>query len=83
MERLFLDARELEHPIPLERAIEALRKLEEGRNYFYMLHRKEPIPLIEMAKAQGYDVYTKEENNRWHILIARRPEIPLEELCDV
>ncbi len=83
MERLFLDARELEHPIPLERAIEALRKLEEGRNYFYMLHRKEPIPLIEMAKAQGFNVYKKEENNRWHILIARNPRTPLEELCDV
>ncbi len=81
--KIFLDARELEHPIPLERAIAALRELEE-HNYFYMIHRKNPIPLIDMASEQGFRVLTKEDaHSTWHILITRNHDIDLEELCDV
>ena len=82
-ERIYLDAREMEHPVPLEKAIEAIRQLKEG-NYFYMLHRKKPVPLLEMAQAQGMHLLTKEDaEGRWHILIARDGSLPLSELCDV
>ncbi|SFV91029.1 hypothetical protein MNB_SV-4-583 [hydrothermal vent metagenome] len=81
--KLALDARELEHPIPLERAIAALRKLHSG-NYFYMIHRKNPIPLIELAKEQGFSVLNKEDaQGIWHILISNDPSLDLEVLCDV
>jgi len=82
-DKIFLDARELEHPIPLERAIAAIRELEE-KNYFYMIHRKNPIPLIELAKEQGLGVFSREEENgTWHILIARDTSLDLEALCNV
>ena len=82
-DRIFLDARELEHPVPLERAIAAIRELGNG-NYFYMIHRKNPIPLIELAKEQGLGVLNREdENGTWHILIARDNTLDLEALCDV
>ena len=82
-EKIFLDARELEHPIPLERAIAAIRELGEG-NYFYMIHRKNPIPLIELAKEQGLEVLNREDGHgTWHILIARDRSLDLEALCDV
>ncbi len=82
-DRIFLDARELEHPVPLERAIAAIRELGNG-NYFYMIHRKNPIPLIELAKEQGLWVLNREdENGTWHILIARDNTLDLEALCDV
>ena len=82
-EKIFLDARELEHPIPLERAIAAIRELGEG-NYFYMIHRKNPIPLIELAKEQGFSVLNKEDaQGTWHILIAKDRSFNLEALCDV
>ncbi len=82
-DKIFLDARELEHPIPLERAIAAIRELGEG-NYFYMIHRKNPIPLIELAKEQGLEVLNREdEHGTWHILIARDTSLDLEALCDV
>lgn len=81
--KIFLDARELEHPVPLERAIRAIRDLTEG-NYFYMIHRKNPIPLIELAKEQGLCVLSKEGNDKiWHILIAKDKSLQLEALCDV
>ncbi len=82
-EKIFLDARELEHPIPLERAMQALRKLCEN-NYFYMIHRKNPIPLIDLAKEQGFTVMHKEDEQAvWHILISKDPSLELEKLCNV
>jgi TusA-related sulfurtransferase len=80
--RIFLDARELEHPVPLERAIQALRELSED-DYFYMIHRKQPIPLIEMAKTQGFEVFSRESEGTWHILIAKTHGLDLQGLCDV
>ncbi len=82
-EKIFLDARELEHPIPLERAMQALRSLHMD-NYLYMIHRKNPIPLIDLAKEQGFNLHQQEDNNgTWHILISRDRTLDLTELCDV
>jgi hypothetical protein len=81
--RIFLDARELEHPVPLERGIAALRRLNDT-DHFYMLHRKYPVPLIDMAQAQGFNIRTEERpEGVWHILIARHAKIDREELVDV
>ncbi len=83
VQKIYLDAREMEHPIPLERAIAALRELKEG-NYFYMIHRKNPVPLIELAKGQAFSVVSREDRDGiWHILIARDSRLNLEALCDV
>jgi len=82
-EKIFLDARDLEHPVPLERAIHALRELKEN-NYFYTIHRKHPIPLIDLAKEQGFNVFHKEDTDKiWHILISRDDTLDLKELCNV
>ena len=82
-EKIFLDARELEHPVPLERAIHALRELKEN-NYFYMIHRKNPIPLLDLAREQGFNVFSKEDDKQtWHILICKENDTDLEALCDV
>ncbi len=83
MKKILLDARDLEHPKPLERAIEILRTLDE-ESYLYMVHRKNPIPLIELAKSQGFGVRTHESNtNEWHILISKNSQIVLDEYLDV
>jgi len=83
LHRINLDARELEHPKPLEHAINALRKLD-SESYFYMLHRKSPIPLLDMAQEQGFATLCREDNSgTWHILIAKNPAIVLEELLRV
>jgi len=81
--KIDLDARELEHPKPLEQAIRALRELHEN-NYLYMLHRKNPIPFIDLANEQGFQTLSTEDNRgTWHILVAKNPSVVLEELLRV
>ncbi len=80
--KIALDAREMEHPKPLEQAMKALRSLND-ENYFYMLHRKNPIPLIDMASEQHFQVLNHEDAaGNWHILIARTADINLSELLE-
>ena len=81
--KIALDAREMEHPKHLEQAIHALRELDDS-NYFYMVHRKNPIPLIDLASEQHFQTLSKEDSNGvWHILICTNPDINLNELLDV
>jgi len=83
LEKIALDARELEHPIPLERAMYALRELTDA-NYFYMIHRKNPVPLLDLAKEQGFNVLSKEDpQGIWHILICKNAAVDLDGLCNV
>ncbi len=80
LNKIALDARELEHPKPLELAMKALKELN-NEDYFYMLHRKNPIPLLDMANEQNFCVFNKEdENGEWHILITKDSDINLSEL---
>jgi len=80
--KISLDARDLEHPKPLELAMKALRELGE-ENYFYMIHRKNPIPLLDMASEQKFQTLNREDSNGdWHILIAKTSSINLSELIE-
>jgi len=81
--RIMLDTREMEHPKPLELAIEALRRLDEG-SYLYMLNRKNPIPLLRLAEQHQYQIFSTEINDgEWRILISKNQEVSLAELADV
>ena len=83
MKKIALDARELEHPEPLEKAIEALRNID-NNSYLYMLNRKNPIPLISLAEQHGFTILTHEINeNEWHILISLDNKTNLEAYLDV
>ncbi|NPA27599.1 MAG: hypothetical protein GXN91_00930 [Epsilonproteobacteria bacterium] len=79
MKRFFLDARELEHPAPLEKSIDILKQLD-NNSYYYMIHRKEPIPLLALAQEHNLNYISKEQNKQWHIIISPNPNINLEEL---
>ncbi len=77
LKKIALDARELVHPKPLELAMKALRELDD-KNYFYMVHRKNPIPLLDLASEQNFQIFNKEdENGDWHILICKTYDIDL------
>ena len=83
MRRISLDSRELEHPKPLEMAIDILKSLDND-SYMYMLNRRNPIPLINLASSQNLQTFSKELTpDEWHILITPNVEISLEELLDV
>ena len=79
MREYFLDARALEHPEPLKQAIEILKNLDQ-ESFLYMLHRKEPIPLLALANEHKLNNISKKgEDNNWHILISPNSEVKLEE----
>jgi len=83
MKKILFDARELEHPQPLEEGVRHLSQMDQD-SYLYMIHRKNPIPLLQMAKERGYQTFSQEDSNGiWHILIAKNPNISLEELLNV
>ncbi len=77
MREFFLDARELEHPLPLEIAIDNLKKLDDN-SYFYMLHRKEPVPLLALASEHNLNFISKKNYSFWHILISPNKDITLD-----
>jgi len=81
--RITLDTREMEHPKPLELAIEALRGLDND-TYLYMLNRKNPIPLLRLAEQHQYQIFSTEiSDGEWRILISKAQEVSLAELVDV
>ena len=82
MDKIILDARDLEHPKPLEEATKILRELDE-QSYMYMLHRKNPIPLLDLASEHGFVSISQELDNSWHIIISKNQDINLQELLDV
>jgi len=79
--KIFLDAREMEHPVPLEKAIDALKRLNES-SYFYMLHRKEPIPLLALAGEHNLNLLSVKIDINWHILISPNMGIDLEKYIE-
>jgi len=77
MTKIDLDAREFEHPKPLELSMKILHNLDDS-SYLYMIHRKNPIPLLDFAKELHLQVIVKEDNEQiWHILISPNQEIDL------
>ena len=54
-----------------------------SEEFLYMIHRKNPIPLIEIAKEKSYSYLVKNYNDTWHILISKESGIDLEDLVDV
>jgi uncharacterized protein (DUF2249 family) len=73
-----LDVRELDHPLPLEMAINAFKKLS-GCEVIHMIHRREPIPLFEIiTKNGGYYCSRQSNDGIWHITITRDPNVNLE-----
>ncbi|SFV67748.1 hypothetical protein MNB_SV-3-817 [hydrothermal vent metagenome] len=83
MRKIPLDAREMEHPIPLQLALNHLQSMRES-DYLYMIHRKKPIPLIEVAIEKEFAHFSyQDSSDTWHILICKDREANLEELLDV
>jgi len=83
MKRILFDARALEHPQPLEQGVRHLAQMDH-ESYLHMIHRKNPLPLLQMAQERGYQTLSQQDDEGvWHILITKNPNIRLKELPDV
>jgi TusA-related sulfurtransferase len=81
--KLGIDTRELAHPEPLEMAIKILQQLNEDA-YLYMLHTKNPIPLLDLAQEQGYRTLSQENSvGDWEIVITSNKDVVLKDLLSV
>jgi hypothetical protein len=75
---ILLDTREFDHPIPLEMAVDAFKKLS-GDEVIHMIHRREPIPLFEIiTRNGGRYLSSMSEEGVWYIYITRSPTLDLE-----
>lgn len=75
---ILLDTRELDHPVPLEMAVNAFKKLT-GDEVIHMIHRREPIPLFEIiVKNGGRYLSVMEREDLWHIYLTRSSAVKLE-----
>ncbi len=83
LNQIRLDAREYEQPKPFEKAVLILNEMDE-HSYLYMLHRREPLPLLELAKNRGFVFISKKDSDdNWHIIITKNEAIDISELLDV
>jgi len=83
MRKLGIDTRELAHPEPLEMAIKILQQLNED-TYLYMLHTKNPIPLLDLAQEHGYRTLSQENSvGDWEIVITSNKDVVLKDLLSV
>ncbi len=77
MTHRLLDAREMSHPEPLEKAVAILRELD-ADSCLYMLSRKNPIPLLKLAEENRLQSLSEEVTiGEWHILITPNPDVDL------
>lgn len=80
MERIELDVRGLNHPEPLERSVEMMRRLERGKVLHLLIHRY-PTPLLMIAEKQGVRYASCEtKEGEWHILFTIDPAVDLEKM---
>jgi TusA-related sulfurtransferase len=72
---ILLDTRELDHPIPLEMAVNAFKHLQDDE-VIHMIHRREPIPLFEIITKNGGRYLSYEDSDQvWHIYITRNGDL--------
>ena len=81
MKKIYLDARDMEHPEPLEKAIAILRTMDRN-SCLYMIHRKNPLPLLALAKEHSLNSHICEINEQWHIIISIDKNIDLKKLIE-
>lgn len=84
---MHLDVRGLNHPEPLERSVEMMKRLD-GTNCLHLHIHRYPQPLLMIAEKQGIRFDGCETaSGEWHILMTRNPSLDLKammrEYCDV
>ena len=76
-----LDAREMNHPEPLERSMDVFKWMDGDDVYKLVIHRK-PQPLLMIAERFGIRYEACEVGEReWHVYFTKSPEVDLAALC--
>ena len=74
-EEILIDVSELEAPEPFEKVVALVSAMKPGQ-YIRMLHRKQPLPLIQMLEDNGYACRAIEHQpSDWEILIWNKSDV--------
>jgi TusA-related sulfurtransferase len=75
LEEIFVDARGLEPPEPMERVMLALALLRPGQGIRLLLHR-EPFPLYPLLAERGYRHDTRMQDDGSYVILIRPADAP-------
>lgn len=78
---LLLDVSEYEAPQPFEKAVQLISQINTGE-YIRMLHRKKPLPLIQLLQENGFACVIRTGlQNTWEIIIWNKNDSPVNDYC--
>ena len=78
---IVIDVSDLEAPQPFEEILKQLKVLGSGE-YIHMLHRKQPLPLLQMLEENGYAAVMRNGDSKpWEIFIWNTADPLSNEYC--
>ena len=78
---LIVDVSDEEAPKPFELVLERIAQLNQGE-YIRMLHRKQPLPLIQVLEKNGYGCkMSPGQQSQWEIIIWNKQDILADKFC--
>ena len=78
---ILINASEMEAPQPFEEVLKRLKTLQPDQ-YIHMLHRKQPLPLVQLLEQNGYVVSMREgQTIPWEIFIWRKSDPLANQYC--
>ena len=76
-----IDVSELEPPEPFEAVLKLIDKIGAGE-YIRMIHRKQPLPLIELLESRGFECAIKQgTKSEWDIIIWHKSDKLVNDFC--
>ncbi len=68
-QELFINVSEYDAPEPFEKVLQLVSEMKDGE-YIRVLHRKKPLPLVQMLQENGFDYcILPGQQTQWEIII--------------
>ena len=81
LKELLINVSEDEPPKPFEAVTELIDQMQAGE-YIRMLHRKKPLPLIQMLQDNGFECKIRQgQSTAWEILIWKKQDTIADNYC--
>jgi len=78
---LLIDVSDYEAPEPFEAVLKLTSQIKNGE-YIRMLHRKQPLPLLQMLQENGYEYRMfPGQQTEWEIIIWHSQDLPVKDFC--
>ena len=80
---ILINASEMEAPQPFEEVLKRVKELQPDE-YIHMLHRKQPLPLVQLLEENGYAIIIREgQSTPWEIFIWNKSEPLTNHYCQI